>query len=143
MDKATYEGDFRNGIPHGEGVAVYPRNNQGAGVYTGWWKDGRYDGPGTFHYATGSIYEGDWHHGHRHGHGKLTFTSGLTYEGEWYMGKQHGHGEVTSPQTRCKFKGLFEKGMARAGSGTLTLYYPNSKKTKTIAKFFGFPYGCR
>lgn len=142
MDKATYEGDFKNGIPHGEGVAVYPRNKEGAGMYSGWWKDGRYEGKGTFTYSTGSVYEGEWHRGLRHGRGKLTFPSGFCYEGEWYMGKQHGNGTVKSPQTRCEYRGIFEKGLARAGSGTLKLHEPNTGRTKILAKFFGLPYGC-
>ena len=60
-----YEGEFREGKRHGQGVME--------------WRDG-------------TRYEGEWSEGRRHGQGVYTFPDGKRYEGEWRDSERHGLG---------------------------------------------------
>lgn len=97
-DRFTYEGEFREGKPHGYGVARYPNGHE----YDGYWKDGFFHGTGTMRYGTGSVYKGEWRHGKRHGDGVLRLKSGFSYAGQWMYGRQQGRGEVRPPRLRLR-----------------------------------------
>jgi len=55
----VYEGGWRDGEMHGEGVASYASGD----VYTGAFAEGRPDGAGTMVYATGEEVTGVWENG--------------------------------------------------------------------------------
>ena len=80
---ARYEGEFKAGMKHGQGVKRWPNGDtyegeffedrrQGRGVYTwgrGPWEGERYEGEfandqrngtGTYRYASGDVYSGPW-----------------------------------------------------------------------------------
>ena len=63
----TYEGDWRNRAPHGQGRMVY---------------------------SDGSVYVGGWENFKFHGYGKLVQEGGVVFEGEWREGRMHGSGRV-------------------------------------------------
>ena len=46
------------------------------GSYEGEYKDGKYHGQGISSYHDGSMYEGKWKEGEQHGHGTLTSPGG-------------------------------------------------------------------
>lgn len=63
----TYEGDWQNRAPHGQGRMVYSDGS----VYIGGWKDFKF-----------------------HGHGKLVQEGGVVFEGEFREGCMHGSGSA-------------------------------------------------
>jgi hypothetical protein len=109
-----YEGEWRNGKPHGRGKVTFPETG---GYYIGNLKDGLAHGKGTLvdtHYKyvgewkndkrngfgkailTDQIYEGEWKNDTLHGYGTVTFTNGNKYVGEWKNDKRNGYGTDTS-----------------------------------------------
>ena len=57
-------------------------------TYTGEWKDGQFNGEGTYTLANGSTrYTGEWRDGEHNGHGTYTFADGRTYSGAWKDGE--------------------------------------------------------
>ena len=64
-DGSIYEGQYRQGHKHGQGVYV--------------WSDG-------------STYEGEWFNNKIHGQGAYTWADGRRYTGQWEENKMHGYG---------------------------------------------------
>ena len=60
--------------------------------YKGEYKEGKYNGQGTFNYLFGTIYEGEWKDGKRTGQGTFTWSNGNKYEGDWKDNKRNGYG---------------------------------------------------
>jgi len=107
-----YDGYWRDGVRHGQGVMRYVSGDvhdgaysedemHGRGrfvfadgrIYEGEFSRGNMHGRGRYIYANGGIYEGEFSDGNMHGRGKLAFADGSTYEGEYCQGKQHGTGK--------------------------------------------------
>ena len=55
-DGSVYEGQLRDGVPHGYGKRVYTNGV----IYEGGWKSGLRDGFGKYIWPDGTIYEGGW-----------------------------------------------------------------------------------
>ncbi|RME01877.1 MAG: peptidase C14 caspase catalytic subunit p20, partial [Bacteroidetes bacterium] len=53
---AKYVGDFRNGMPHGDGVIYYANGER----YVGHWAEGNFDGEGTLFFSDSSEVSGFW-----------------------------------------------------------------------------------
>ncbi|MEO0698824.1 MAG: 2-isopropylmalate synthase, partial [Pseudomonadota bacterium] len=53
-DGGVYEGEFRNGVQHGQGTYRLPSGYE----YTGEWVDGEIRGQGTARFPNGSVYVG-------------------------------------------------------------------------------------
>ena len=97
----VYEGEFKNGLMHGEGVYRWA---DGA-VYEGEFKDGYRFGKGKYIWGIGSpfegdVYEGDFRYGERTGVGTYIWGSkskyaGDKYEGAFYCGAKYGKGVYT------------------------------------------------
>ena len=64
-----YQGDCKNGLAHGEGIAI------GTDTYKGQFKKGLPDGQGTYVWQNGNRYTGQWKKGRRHGQGKMTYQT--------------------------------------------------------------------
>ena len=60
---ATYDGECKNGLAHGQGKA------EGTDIYEGGFKKGLPCGLGTYTWANGDVYAGDWRKGLRNGWG--------------------------------------------------------------------------
>ena len=118
--KIDYEGEFKDGKPHGQGTATYPDG----GKYVGEYKDGKYHGQGTETWPDGSEYVGEFKDGKRHGQGTETWLDGQKYVGEWKDGKYHGQGTYTWPDGK-KYVGE-HKDDKKHGQGTMT--YPDGDK---------------
>ena len=78
----VYEGDWRDGKPHGRGKMTYPNGD----VYEGDWLHGKANGIGKYTYRDGRVYEGGFCDGNSHGKGKHTYPDGGVYEGDWLNG---------------------------------------------------------
>jgi len=92
--------------------------------YKGEYKEGKYNGQGTFNYPFGTIYEGEWKDGKKHGQGTLTSHSGDKYVGEFKYGERSGQGTYTW-SNGDKYVGRW-KDDKRNGQGTYT--YPDGGK---------------
>eukprot|EP01041_Mallomonas_annulata_P007180 gene7180-14628_t len=101
--QGSYDGDWRNNLPHGRGNRVFSNGNRYVGSYdlgeingeglmlfsngdqyVGDWKRGLFDGKGSITYRHGERYEGLFKNGYRFGEGKYVYTDGGYYEGEYY-----------------------------------------------------------
>ena len=90
--------------------------------YKGEYKEGKYNGQGTFNYPFGTIYEGEWKDGKKHGQGTLTSHSGDKYVGEFKGGKRNGKGVFTFGKGKWagdKYVGKFKEGVYH-GKGKYT-----------------------
>ena len=92
---ARYEGEVRNGKPHGQGTVTWDDSTR----YEGEWRNGNRHGQGTFTWkGTGEYagregrYEGGWRNDKHHGHGVKVWPNGDRYEGDFVNGKSHGDG---------------------------------------------------
>jgi len=65
-DYDRYEGEWKNGQRHGQGVCSY---SSPTATYKGEWKDDMYHGQGTLTGDYGYSYTGEWKNGKRHGKG--------------------------------------------------------------------------
>jgi hypothetical protein len=83
-----YEGQWRDDLPNGIGVYVYPSGAR----YRGSWVDGKKQGNGVAIYADGSMYIGEWLNDHRHGHGLHIVPGKSVYVGQWKNDMGHATG---------------------------------------------------
>lgn len=130
--KFVYEGEWSNGLFHGEGVCWY--GDEGCqNKYVGQFSNGLREGYGVMNYPGGNVYEGEWHLGKRHGKGKFLWKdSGSYYVGEFVDGQMCGKGEIVyafsaqSPSIQFvqsnRYLGEFKDSL-RSGKGTF--YYAN------------------
>ena len=51
--------------------------------YVGEWKDGKYNGQGTYTRIDGNRFEGEWKDGKFNGQGTYTFSNGGSFVGLW------------------------------------------------------------
>jgi hypothetical protein len=93
-DEAVYEGEFLDGVFHGQGRVQAP----------------------------GYAYEGAFALGMKSGRGKEVFDTGEQYEGEFVRNERSGQGllRIADPNGALTYEGTFKKGMF-AGQGTLTI----------------------
>ena len=101
--KATFIGEWRNGLPHGKGEYKTPKFH-----YIGNWSNGKASGQGALK-AIGNVkYSGGWDDGLPHGKGNYIGVDqrgrGQFFTGNW------NHGTVTVKVKRRTFKiSLFAK----------------------------------
>jgi hypothetical protein len=94
---------------------TYPNGS----IYEGEFKEGKPHGHGKVTSTDGRAFEGEYQDGKPHGHGKTTSTDGRAFEGEYRNGKPHGHGKTTSPDGKI-FEGEYQDGKAH-GCGKMIL----------------------
>jgi len=107
----TYEGEFEEGLKHGEGAFVWENGDRYQGhfakdlpdgrgkyqfsngdAYEGEVKMGVVAGRGTYVTKTGDVFEGSFANGKPQGVGVYRFANGDRYEGEIDQGTLHGRG---------------------------------------------------
>lgn len=116
--RATYKGQFKDGLFHGKGKMTFekPIGSDGKpfdmGFYDGEWERGEKNGYGVQDYGgdptfSRKTYYGYWKNGARNGWGKIVFVEGDTWEGNfvnsemvgWFiiyqMGLDHTRGTTT------------------------------------------------
>lgn len=101
-----YIGNLINGLPSGQGEAIFLKGNR----YVGNWINGRQSGYGEMFFSTGEKYEGHWKDNKQSGYGKMIFSVDKTYEGHWEDGKISGHGQMTYSPDR-KYVGNWANNM--------------------------------
>ena len=75
-DGSTYEGNYKEGMRHGEGTMTYvDSSGEALAEYVGDWARGERNGGGVCTWATGTQYDGDWLADMRHGAGSSFFIS--------------------------------------------------------------------
>ncbi len=116
----TYQGEMKNGRPHGTGTLIY----QGGAVYEGEFNMGKRCGWGVWEHPNGTSYEGQWQDDLYHGYGILTIPNNLSYEGHFKAGLKHGQGIQTWADGR-RYQGQWKEGR-RHGAGTM--YYPDGSR---------------
>ena len=101
-DKVSrYEGEYRDGKPHGRGSYTASDGNR----YEGEYRDGRRYGRGVFTFANGGRYEGEYRDGKPNGLGTLS-RDGATYSGTWIDGCFRHAGRwayANTPAEACGF----------------------------------------
>jgi hypothetical protein len=93
----VYEGETRNGKPHGKGKYTYANGDiyEGDFAYNKYSHEGEPHGKGKMTFTNGDIYEGDFFDSRITGKGKYTYTDGSFYEGEVAGGTFNGRGRKT------------------------------------------------
>jgi len=113
------EGEWMNGLLHGQSTYYFLANNQFKGdKYVGKYKDGKKHGQGTYTWANGDKHVGEYKGNKPHGQGTHTFAKGEKYVGEYKDGKKHGQGTYTWANGD-KYVGEFKDGKYN-GQGTFT-----------------------
>jgi hypothetical protein len=92
----VYDSEFQSGLPSGKGNFTLPNGD----YFIGEFKDGAFNGQGTYYYLADGKYKGDKYTGEfkdnkRNGQGTYTRANGVKYKGEWKDGKKHGQGILT------------------------------------------------
>lgn len=100
-DVAHYEGDFKDGIYHGNGKFECPD-----GQLVGEFNCGEFI-RGRFSSMDGECYEGTYRNGVAEGYGTRTFSDGRKYVGYARRGKCHGQGWLRCPDG-SSYEGRFE-----------------------------------
>ncbi|XP_023024416.2 uncharacterized protein isoform X2 [Leptinotarsa decemlineata] len=114
-----YEGDFKNDLPHGYGVAAQkiPNLNVYEIKYRGFWKYGKRDATGVRIFVNGGFFIGNWKDGLRDGYGQMWYTDGSYFEGQWSKGLRHGLGLLVY-ENGNKYDGSWENDM-KHGKGIM------------------------
>jgi hypothetical protein len=105
-DGSSYQGNYSNGLMHGQGRLVLSSGD----VYQGNFIDNEIHGQGRMTFYSldtafsssncitkmlsdvESSYEGAWEHGQKNGNGKFHFSNGDVYVGMFKDNKEHGRG---------------------------------------------------
>lgn len=135
----VYEGDFVNGVRHGQGKYHFSNGD----MYAGEWCDDEMHGQGRMHYHKGMYYEGQWDHGRHHGRGRYVWIEAReeyegefqhndqtgwgrwihanddVYEGQFLAGVRHGQGRLVLSDGTVAFEGLFESGKPVPDAGVM------------------------
>lgn len=106
-DGAKYVGEFKDGKWNGEGTFT-----TSMGTYVGGWKDNNKDGLGTLTWVSGEFagdkYVGEFKDDKKHGQGIYTWASGSKYAGKFKDGQLYKQGTWTYEDGRVE-KGILEK----------------------------------
>ena len=94
LPEGKYEGQVKDGKPHGQGIIHFAYDNEYHGeTYEGTFKEGVIHGSGTMIWTgpfAGERYEGEHRDGEPNGQGTYYGASGNRYEGEFRDGLHHG-----------------------------------------------------
>lgn len=110
---AKYNGQFRDGKIHGDGILYFSNGNKYVGawinqyregkgkmvfyngdVYKGNFRKSKFSGKGTIQFKNGDKYEGQWRNDLQNGDGKYYYSNGDRYEGHFNNGKLDGQGTM-------------------------------------------------
>eukprot|EP00696_Hemimastix_kukwesjijk_P004014 gnl/Hemi2/14949_TR5061_c0_g1_i1.p2 gnl/Hemi2/14949_TR5061_c0_g1~~gnl/Hemi2/14949_TR5061_c0_g1_i1.p2 ORF type:complete len:228 (-),score=91.47 gnl/Hemi2/14949_TR5061_c0_g1_i1:114-797(-) len=107
-----YEGQYANGVRHGEGTYVWADKKE---KYEGNYVNDKKDGLGSYYYDNGGIYRGMWVKNRRHGEGTFFYKNGDIFTGNWARGRKEGEGTYMFAETKCQFRGQFKAGKFSSG----------------------------
>ncbi|MFD2670933.1 stalk domain-containing protein [Marinicrinis sediminis] len=113
-DDTRYEGERRDGVPHGKGTFTH----KGQIFYEGEVRDGMIEGQGKMYDVIypASYYEGTFVNNRYHGEGKLVYGNGHYYIGPFVDGNREGEGKMYDDTDTLLYSGMFHEN-AYSGSG--------------------------
>jgi len=103
---------------------TYDSEDIGTGIYIGEWKNGKWNGQGTFTYSDGVKYVGGFKDYYFHGQGSYTEPDGTSYVGGYKYNDRHGYGTQTI-KGRVLYVGEWTDNKV---NGRGTYYYENGDK---------------
>eukprot|EP01124_Arcella_intermedia_P013534 TRINITY_DN19939_c0_g1_i1.p1 TRINITY_DN19939_c0_g1~~TRINITY_DN19939_c0_g1_i1.p1 ORF type:complete len:921 (+),score=252.59 TRINITY_DN19939_c0_g1_i1:23-2764(+) len=109
------EGNFERGFIQGFGKAVYAE-----ATYEGEWSEDLPHGNGTLSYTNGTTYSGEWVNGRKIGQGKIVWPNGDSYVGSWNNDKMDGKGILSRKNPPSFYEGDLKDDL-KNGIGTLKL----------------------
>jgi len=152
--RISYEGQWKDNKPQGQGTLVFLSGNKYVGEFKkgkrhgqaafnwvngdkhlGEWMDGEKNGHGTFNWVNGDKYVGEFKKGKRHGQGAFNGVNGDKYLGEYMDGKKNGHGTFNGVNG-VKYIGEWKDGK-KNGLGT----YTGANGDKYVGEFKGGRHG--
>lgn len=110
--RKCYAGQWKDGQFNGMGTYYYPDGSS----YEGEWEDGKRQGWGKMRYIDHSVYTGQWDHDQRHGEGELVLENGDRYEGSWMNDKKEGPGKFIYRTKRHVYQGEWTADQPRCGT---------------------------
>ncbi len=122
-----YEGEFKAGQYHGEGICEFPRILGEPGKsnvdnisrrYKGSWKKGMMNGQGHLVVGNGDEYRGEFKGDLYHGKGRLVTRNGAIMEGNWRRGLLFSKGNIRLANG-TQYEGVLKMGQY-CGTGKLT-----------------------
>lgn len=129
LDKGHYEGYVNNNKPDGNGAMTYANGS----VYYGKWKDGKWNGQGTYETADSIAITSNWNYGAIDGNTSIT-TPEFSYEGDYYDGYPHGYCQIIVPG-QYSYVGYIDEG-DKTGYGELSINNGDSYKGDWSDNFF-------
>jgi hypothetical protein len=120
--EASAAGKCKGKCRDGKGTYTFENGE----VYSGTFKEGKFEGKGTYTFVSGSKYEGEYKNGVREGKGKFTYPTGDVYEGDFVGGYPEGKG-VYYYSSGDRYEGEY-KGGKKNGNG---VYYFSSGTVQT------------
>ncbi|MFM2194865.1 MAG: hypothetical protein RL092_465 [Bacteroidota bacterium] len=143
----VYEGNFKNGLFHGQGILTYIDGSIAEGkkgvaqiaypYYEGNFEQGKKSGIGQFYYLNGEKLDGNWKDDKFCGKGVLTNEEEDRYSGDFYLGVPHGSG-VMNYSNGSIYNGQWENGNYN-GKGKFTKANGTVKDGEfAMGKFSGF-----
>ena len=119
-----YEGSFKQGKRHGEGVLSLPG---GQLIYSGSWANGKKSGQGCEILKGGIKYEGSFRNDQYDGAGKQWQDNVLVFDGHFRNGFREGAGTVYNQDGSIASKGMFHEnrlnGICTIYHGSPSVYY--------------------
>ena len=116
---SKYDGDWKNGEPHGIGIMDFSNGAK----YEGYWKDGKFHGKGVFSYSNGIIHDGEFEEGE--------FAYGYEYRPTTKQtSKKEYFNRLNIPESATK------KDIKKAYRKLAKKYHPDINKTKGTEKRF-------
>lgn len=115
VEKARYEGNFKDNMKHGVGKMTFPNGD----TYEGQWVENKIQGEGSYVYKkSDDVYSGTWLDGKKHGKGRYEYSAdqsilfgqweagqittgkwelkgAAVYDGEFKLGRPVGAGQFT------------------------------------------------
>lgn len=126
-----YDGDLKDGIPHGDGLYV----SENGEVYEGSFVDGRRSGQGELLLPDGTVIKAEFEDDELNGFGKAVFPDGGSYEGQLKDDMATGEGIYRAPDGTI-YKGKFISNrpdgkftVTRTDESTATEVWKNGEKT--------------
>ncbi|XP_058256877.1 ankyrin repeat and MYND domain-containing protein 1 isoform X2 [Hemibagrus wyckioides] len=101
-DGSRYEGEFLNGLKHGNGTFTWPNGECYKGSF---YKDYRH-GKGTYFWPDGSQFIGKFYLNRKEGYGVHHYPDGTIFEGLYHANERFGPGVMSYPDA-CQDVGLW------------------------------------
>jgi len=124
-DGSKYVGQFKDGVPHGQGTLSEAESKKvgnvsyscsKCGIYEGPFNKGVKEGKGTLTFYNGRKYVGEFKDDQMEGEGTMIFPKNAKYVGQFKDGKMNGKGVMTNADG-SQYKGGFKDGKTFTGTG--------------------------